>query len=81
MQDLIEKATRVLEGNDRGQFTIPSNQLYPHSFALDSDFSAMGWAHIDMDRALTELKNLLSTRWDNGMIPHYHSGLLIKTLR
>ena len=81
MLDFIEKAKSVLEGNDRGELTIPSEQLYPHSLAWDSAFSAMSWAHIDMDRALTELKNLLSTRWDNGMIPHYHSGLLIKSLR
>jgi len=70
MQDLIKKAKSVLEGNDRGQFTIPSGHLYPHMLAWDSAFAAMGWAHINHDRAMTELEYLLKSRWKNGMVPH-----------
>ena len=39
-------------------------------WAWDSAFAAMGWAHIDIKRAQEEVEYLLSTAWDNGMIPH-----------
>lgn len=39
-------------------------------WAWDSAFAAMGWAHINTDRAMTELEYLLKSRWKNGMVPH-----------
>lgn len=69
-EQLLSQAKEILVGNDLGKFTIPSGQLYPHMWAWDSAFAAMGWAHIDLNRAKTEIEYLLSTAWDNGMIPH-----------
>ncbi len=70
MKNLIESAKSVLKENDRGKMTIPSSKLYPHMWAWDSVFAAMGWAHIDMNRAEAELAYQLDSAWDNGMIPH-----------
>jgi glycogen debranching enzyme len=70
VKELLENAKEILRGNDLGKFTIPSGQLYPHMWAWDSAFAAMGWAHIDIKRAQDEIEYLLSTAWENGMIPH-----------
>lgn len=70
LDQLLLQAKDILIGNDLGKFTIPSGQLYPHMWAWDSAFAAMGWAHIDINRAKTEIDYLLSTQWENGMIPH-----------
>jgi glycogen debranching enzyme len=70
MQNLIDEAKDILIKNDRGDFTVPSPHLYPHLWAWDSAFAAMGWAHIDMDRAQREIDYLLNTQWENGMVPH-----------
>lgn len=70
LQELIAQAKEILIGNDLGKFTIPSGQLYPHMWAWDSAFAAMGWAHINMQRAQDEIEFLMSTAWENGMIPH-----------
>lgn len=56
--------------NDRGRYTIPSNRLYPHQWAWDSGFAAIGWAHLDIDRASLELETLFEGQWDDGRIPH-----------
>lgn len=68
--ELINKAKDILKQNDVGAFTIPSAHLYPHLWAWDSVFCAMGWAHIDLIRAQKEMDFLFSTQWENGMIPH-----------
>ena len=70
LKELIIQAKEILIGNDLGKFTIPSGQLYPHMWAWDMHFAAMGWAHIDIKRAQEEVEYLLSKAWDNGMIPH-----------
>ena len=70
IRQLIDVAKETLIHNDTGKFTIPSGQLYPHMWAWDSAFAAMGWAHIDMQRAQSELETLLGHSWANGMLPH-----------
>ena len=68
--DLVEGAKAVLEMNDRGSFTVPAKELYPHQWLWDSCFIAIGLRHVDLDRAKAEILNLLSGQWHNGMLPN-----------
>lgn len=70
MTSLAERCEQVLVSNDRGGHTLPSPHLYPHQWAWDSAFAAIGWAHIDMNRALVELETLLAGAWTDGRVPH-----------
>lgn len=70
LQDIAEKAALVLRNNDRGGYTVPSDQLYPYQWLWDSAFIALGWQAIDEARAWQELKSLLTGQWDDGMMPH-----------
>lgn len=60
----------VLRGNDRGHYTVPAPHLYPHQWAWDSAFAAIGWAYIDPARAWRELRTLLDAQWEDGRVPH-----------
>lgn len=81
-QKLLEDARKVLDGNDLGLWTQPAPGLYPHQWLWDSAFIAIGWRHIDTNRAKEEIRTLLRSQWYNGMIPHvnfssqsaYHAG-------
>lgn len=68
--ELIDKAAEVLKNNDRGGWTVPAGDLYPHQWLWDSCFTAIGLRHLDAERAQTELRNLLRGQWSNGMLPH-----------
>ncbi len=68
--DLLSQMTDVLQMNDRGDYTQPAHGLYPHQWLWDSCFSAIGWAHLDIDRAQRELKSLIRGQWQNGMLPN-----------
>jgi hypothetical protein len=68
--ELLEEAEKVLKKNDRGKFTVPAGDLYPHQWLWDSCFIACGLRHIDIDRAQTELTSLLRGQWSNGMFPN-----------
>lgn len=68
--DLLEKARKVLEMNDRGSYTQPAHGLYPHQWLWDSCFIAIGLRHLDVERAKTELLSLLRGQWHNGMLPN-----------
>lgn len=70
MSRLHDLASEILQENDRGRFTVPSGHLYPHQWAWDSGFAAIGWAHLDLQRASLELETLLGGQWDDGRIPH-----------
>ena len=63
-------AESILRENDRGLYTIPSARLYPHQWAWDSAFAAVGWAHLDLERACVELETLLGGQWEDGRVPH-----------
>jgi hypothetical protein len=67
---LDEQAKRILGANDRGGYTIPAEDLYPHQWLWDSCFIAIGLRHIDIDRAQTELLSLVKGQWSNGMLPN-----------
>lgn len=68
--DLFGQAKAVLEMNDRGSYTQPGHELYPHQWLWDSCFIAIGWRHIDIERAKDEIRSLLRGQWHNGMIPN-----------
>lgn len=72
--DLIPRAKEILRGNDAGMFTKPGPRQYPHQWNWDSAVIALGLAHYDLPRALTEIRSLISGQWHDGMIPHvvYH---------
>lgn len=65
-----EAAARVLEANDRGHFTVPTDTLYPHQWMWDSAFISLGWAVLREERAWIEIDSLLSAQWPDGMMPH-----------
>lgn len=67
---ILAQAEAVLRKNDRGQYTIPAQGLYPHQWLWDSCFIALGWQHIDLERAKIEILSLLRGQWQNGMLPH-----------
>jgi glucosylglycerate hydrolase len=67
---LREQAAAVLRGNDAGGWTKASPHLYPHQWSWDSAFIAIGWAHLDVRRAMTELEGLFAAQWSTGMVPH-----------
>jgi len=67
---LLEKAEDVLKRNDRRTHTIPAENLYPHQWLWDSCFIAIGLRWMNVDRAQTEITNLLRGQWSNGMVPH-----------
>lgn len=68
--NLVERAASVLRANDRGRYTVPAGHLYPHQWAWDSAFAAIGWSVLDVDRALIELETLLAGVWPDGRVPH-----------
>lgn len=68
--ELKFKAKNILKANCRGAYTVPSAKLYPHQWAWDSAFAAIGWSHIDLNRALLELESLLLAQWSDGRIAH-----------
>jgi hypothetical protein len=73
MQDnkqLLAAAEETLRGNDRGNYTMPAPNLYPHQWLWDSCFAAIGLRHLDVDRAKLEISSLLRGQWHNGMLPN-----------
>jgi hypothetical protein len=69
-KDIAELATAVLHVNDRGNYTVPAANLYPHQWLWDSCFTAIGLRWLDVDRAKLELTSLLRGQWTNGMLPN-----------
>jgi mannosylglycerate hydrolase len=74
--ELKEQVRGVLQHNDRGDFTTPSPEQYPHQWNWDAAVIALGWSHFNMRRARTEIRSLLRAQWRDGMVPHiiYHQG-------
>jgi len=67
---LLEQATAVLKANDRGNYTVPAEDLYPHQWLWDSCFISIGLRWLDIDRAQAEVTSLLRGQWANGMMPN-----------
>ncbi|MEQ3553696.1 hypothetical protein WIS52_24755 [Pseudonocardia nematodicida] len=62
-------AVAVLGKNWEHDHTVPSRRLYPHQWSWDSAFTAVGWAHVDPERARLELESLLGAQWADGRVP------------
>jgi len=68
---LIEEAKKVLLGNKKRGYTLPTNnKLYPAQWKWDSGFIALGYSHFNLKYALEEITTLLDGQWKDGMIPH-----------
>ena len=70
LRNLSEEAVEILRQNDRGIFTAPAGDLYPHQWLWDSCFIAIGLRHLDVSRAQTELASITRAQWSNGMLPN-----------
>ncbi len=68
--NLDEQAREILRRNDKGGYTVPTHGLYPYQWNWDSAFAAWGFATFDLPRAWDELDTLMSSQWDDGMVPH-----------
>ncbi len=67
---ILEQAKAVLAMNDRGTYTVPAHELYPHQWLWDSCFTAIGLQHLDIERAKIEILSLFRGQWANGMVPN-----------
>jgi len=75
-KQLLLQAKEVLDKNWTGSFTKPSSDQYPYQWSWDSAFIAIGYAHVDQQKAEQEIKHLFRGQWENGMVPHivFHSN-------
>ncbi len=69
-ETMAERAAAVLRANDLGGWTKAAPALYPHQWSWDAAFIAVGWAHLDVERAASELRTLFRAQWTTGMVPH-----------
>ena len=67
---LFDEAARILAGNDRGAYTVPTDGLYPFQWNWDSCLVALGQRHVDEARAWREIRTLFEHQWEDGMVPH-----------
>ena len=74
--ELAQAAHDVLHENWLGNATRPGPRLYPHQWSWDSAFTAIGWSHVEWERASTELRTLFAAQWPSGLLPHivFHDG-------
>jgi hypothetical protein len=63
-------AAGVLRRNSIKSWTKPAPTLYPHQWSWDSAFIALGLAHVDNQRATSELETLFANQWATGKVPH-----------
>ena len=71
MTKYIKKAKKVLLGNRRNGYTLPTNnKLYPAQWNWDSAFIALGYSYFNLNFALDEISTLLRGQWKDGMVPH-----------
>ncbi len=71
MKKFINSAKKVLLGNKKKGYTLPTNnKLYPAQWNWDSGFIALGYSHFKIKYALDELNTLIRGQWKDGMIPH-----------
>ena len=59
------RAKQILNENDKGSYTIPTECLYPFQWNWDSAFAAFGFAQFDISRSWKEIETLLSGQWEN----------------
>jgi len=71
----LDRAKQIIIANWRDGFTIPTTRLYPFQWMWDSGFVALGTSTFNVDMAISEIRNMFSGQWKNGMLPHilFHS--------
>ena len=67
---LAARAAEILRANDTGTSIKAAPSLYPHQWSWDAALISVGLAHIDLERAVAEMRHLFQGQWRNGMIPH-----------
>ena len=71
MLNKINQAKKVLLGNRKEGYTLPTNNnLYPAQWNWDSGFIALGYSHFNLKYAFDEINTLLKGQWEDGMVPH-----------
>lgn len=64
----------ILKSNQRTakgfRYTVPSSSVYPYQWLWDSCFHAIIYTHFDIKYAKDEIRALLKSQWENGMMPH-----------
>ena len=71
MQNKVEEAKKILLGNRKNGYTLPTNnKLYPAQWNWDSAFIALGYSYFNLDFSIIEIETLLNGQWDDGMVPH-----------
>lgn len=74
MPSLEEAIKAVYDANLRRHgkltYTVPSPDTYPFQWFWDSCFHAITLSYIDVERAKSELRLLVTGQFENGMIPH-----------
>jgi len=74
MMDLKKLTFELLLSNRRSvqdyQYTVPSPDSYPYQWLWDSCFHAIILSHFNIEDAKLEILSLLSSQFDNGLIPH-----------
>lgn len=68
--NLVEEAIETLKANGRGDFTVPSADLYPYQWLWDAGFIALGWGQVSEGRAWQELFSAFKGQWPDGFLPH-----------
>lgn len=73
---LLEAARALLDTNLNFSLgaTTPSSDLTSFQASPDSLFAAYAWSHLDVDKAMAELRATLLGQWPNGLIPKMRIG-------
>mgnify|MGYP005691127699 CR=1 FL=1 len=59
MQNKVEEAKKILLGNRKNGYTLPTNnKLYPAQWNWDSAFIALGYSYFNLDFSIIENKFL-----------------------
>lgn len=67
---IINKAKKILNENWNTNYTVPSNNLYPHQWSWDSGWIVYGYCALNETyKAEVEIKSLFDYQWENGLIP------------
>lgn len=67
---LAARAAEILRANDTGTSIKAAPSLYPHQWSWDAALISIGLTHVDLERAVAEMRHLFRGQWRNGMIPH-----------
>ena len=77
---LDQQAQEVLEGNDKGGYTIPTAGLYPYQWNWDSAFAAWGFSVFDTKELGKKLKHSSLGNGLTGCSLIYFSAKMIQII-